>query len=58
MNGPSERYRCDLHPRRWVIFRWWWPVPDDGCHLTALQSDSETEVLRGCGSCDEDMDES
>lgn len=54
MLGPKERHRCDRHPRRWVIYRWVWPVPGDDDHLTAIQSDSDTEILRSCADCDDE----
>lgn len=29
MIGPEEWQRCPDHPRRWVSYRWTWPI-DDG----------------------------
>ena len=54
MLGPKERHRCPDHPRRWVVYRWTWQVPEDGDHLTALQSGSEPEAVRACGTCDDE----
>lgn len=57
MLGPAERQRCAKHPTRWEIYRWTWPVPDDGDHITSLQSDSDTEVLRSCTECCDEVDQ-
>jgi hypothetical protein len=57
MLGPKERQRCAKHPKRWEIYRWVWTVPDDGDHLTAIQSDSDTEVLRSCAECIEEPED-
>lgn len=50
--GPVELHRCHHHPKRWESYRWSWPTPDDGDHLSALQAEGEVECLRICSVCD------
>jgi hypothetical protein len=45
MLGPIERQRCQHHPRRWVTYRWTWPV--DSSPMVA----GESSCVRSCGSC-------
>lgn len=52
MLGPIERHRCDLHPSRWMSYRWTWPVPEDGDHLAALEADGWPQSIRACSDCD------
>lgn len=56
MYGPAEVYRCPDHPRRWVTFRWFWDVPEDGDQLAALQSGSDAEIIRECQACADERD--
>ena len=51
MHGPKERHRCDKHPNRWRFFRWDWPVPADGDHVCAMESDSDPVIVRECAEC-------
>lgn len=50
MNGPLECQPCAQHPRRKLTVRWFWDVPEDGDHTTAVSS-SEPEIVRGCAQC-------
>ena len=56
MLGPKERHRCGEHPRRWVVYRWTWGMPDDGDHMSAIQSDSWPETIRECKACADESD--
>ena len=57
MMGPKERYRCDRHPTRWVIFRWTWDVPGEGAtHEDAITS-GEPECIRACAVCDAEIED-
>lgn len=47
MLGPVERQRCWHHPRRWVAYRWTWPVGSSPMH-------GEPSCVMGCGSCAND----
>lgn len=45
--GPTERQRCEKHPRRWVLFRWEWHGERDEDSL----SGGEPVFVRSCGAC-------
>jgi hypothetical protein len=44
MLGPTERQRCQRHPRRWELYRWTWRVGED-------PTSGDAEIVRGCASC-------
>ena len=49
MLGPTEWQRCEEHGRKWVGYRWTWPVgetPESG----------DAECIKGCSHPDHDDD--